>query len=299
MDVINKPGISDYSVLGNNPIFYIDPNGADWYKNNKTGESKWFKGHGKHKGFTYLGDKNYVFETKGSQLSEVVVTATTRAPKKPMTEEYTKAFNTQMEKRSVRTMIMGLSTVGNRLYGSPYNPYKILELTPEQKQQVFNQDANKSLGILFSEFVEGTGRETRQFDQNAPITQEIANSYTTSLFFDYFYPLYKAGAFGDGQERLKTIFTSPDNAGSMKKSIKAHGQILWNMSAFFTGSLDYYFKVSGNTLQLRVHNEFSISSGVTRNKADDLHRVPGHDSPLGNTQQYFNFSIDLNKLKRN
>jgi hypothetical protein len=267
--------VSPYAALGNNPIWYSDPLGDT----------------------TINGQK---YEPKdmahATTLEQVIVTA--KVPKKPMTADYSKRFFAQMNRMPVRMMLTGLSTVGNRLFGSPYDPYRVLRLNEAEKQKIFDEDANKTLGILFSEFVEGTGLQRRDFNTNTPITQEIANSYTTSLFFDYFYPLYKSGAFNDGVERMHTIFTSPDNAESMKKSIKAHGQIISNLSAFFTGSLDYYFKISGNKLYLRVHNEFSISSGVSRNKQDDLHRVPLHDSPLGNTEQYFNFSVDLDKLKK-
>ena len=49
---------------------------------------------------------------------------------------------------------------------------------------------------------------------------------------------------------------------------------------------------------IAVHNEYSISSGVTRKKSDDLHRVPFRDSPLGSTDQYFNFSIDLELVNK-
>lgn len=275
-----KPNVSlsPYATFRNNPILYIDPSGDTTINGQKVEPQT---------------------PENATVMQEVIVNSTTKVPKQPMTAEYTRAFNAQMSKRSVRLMLTGLSTVGNRLFGSPYDPYKILKLKEADKQAIFSQDADKSLGILFSEFVEGTGRQIREFDENTPITRAIANSYTTSLFFDYFYPLYQSGAFNDGAERLHTVFTSPDNAGSIKNSIKAHAQLFWNTSAFYTGSLDYYFRIEGNMLFLRVHNEFSISSGVTRKKEDDLHRVPGHDSPLGNTTQYFNFSIDLNKLKKN
>jgi RHS repeat-associated protein len=40
IDPIYKSGISNYLVLGNNPILNIDPNGADWFRNNN-GDIKW------------------------------------------------------------------------------------------------------------------------------------------------------------------------------------------------------------------------------------------------------------------
>jgi len=32
-----------------------DPDGRDWYQNNKTGEITWFDGNGEHEGYTHLG----------------------------------------------------------------------------------------------------------------------------------------------------------------------------------------------------------------------------------------------------
>jgi RHS repeat-associated protein len=59
IDPVVKDDESPYMVLGNNPIVMVDPNGADWYKNKKTGDIE-YKGkwHGKHKGYESLGKGN-------------------------------------------------------------------------------------------------------------------------------------------------------------------------------------------------------------------------------------------------
>jgi RHS repeat-associated protein len=57
-DIISKADISDYAVLGNNPIYFIDPNGADWYKDTKgadKGQVRWYDGSGKRKGMSHIG----------------------------------------------------------------------------------------------------------------------------------------------------------------------------------------------------------------------------------------------------
>jgi len=49
------PNFSPYTYTADNPVMLVDPNGMDWYKNNETGETTWFDGNGKQKGYTYLG----------------------------------------------------------------------------------------------------------------------------------------------------------------------------------------------------------------------------------------------------
>jgi hypothetical protein len=85
---------------------------------------------------------------------------------------------------------------------------------------------------------------------------------------------------------------------SKEIAIKALGQESWNLPAFYTGSLEYNFKITGNQLAVRVVNIYSFASGVTRNDLDDLHRIPGQLCPLGNTTQIFNFSFDIINLKK-
>ena len=71
IDPIIKMNASNYCVLGNNPISMIDPDGADWYENNKTHNAKYFKGGREHKGFTKRGGDDHVFQ--GSTLDAVSV----------------------------------------------------------------------------------------------------------------------------------------------------------------------------------------------------------------------------------
>jgi hypothetical protein len=71
MDPILKIWESPYEVFADAPIWYIDPNGLDWYENNKTHKAKKFKGSGEHKGFTRRGDDSYIF--KGGDLENVIL----------------------------------------------------------------------------------------------------------------------------------------------------------------------------------------------------------------------------------
>jgi len=94
IDPIPKTMVSPYVVLGNSPILYVDPNGADWYKNKK-GEIKHMEGDGKHKGWKNItgkwiestsGNKYYyghdkddiTVQSKNSELEPVIVTAKTK-----------------------------------------------------------------------------------------------------------------------------------------------------------------------------------------------------------------------------
>jgi hypothetical protein len=91
IDPVPKIMFSPYVVLANSPIMFVDPNGADWYKNKRSGDVEWYEGSGKRKGHKHLGEtwngyatvngeKHWVnFEANGKKTvweNEVVVKAT-------------------------------------------------------------------------------------------------------------------------------------------------------------------------------------------------------------------------------
>ncbi len=219
-------------------------------------------------------------------------------------KQYDTKLTNQLKSPLVALMLIGLSSVGNGLYGSSYDPWAVLKLTETEKRKIFNESTNKTIAILMSEFVEGTGMENRYFGSNTPISNDIKHSYTTQLFLDQFVYGYQNGLYTEGEEYSTTVFTSPDitnqnglgislSSNPNKIALKALGQGVWNTAAFYTGSLDYSFEITGNTLSVTVHNQYSIASGVTRNDSDNLSRIPGYTSRLGNTNQFFNFSINI------
>ncbi len=62
------PGINPYVYTADNPVMLVDPDGLDWYKNNKTGEITWFDGNGKQKGYTYLGYSISMTDADGNRI---------------------------------------------------------------------------------------------------------------------------------------------------------------------------------------------------------------------------------------
>jgi RHS repeat-associated protein len=52
--------VSPYTYCAGNPVNRIDPDGRDWYKNNKSSYYAWFDGDAAREGFTYIGGKGSV-----------------------------------------------------------------------------------------------------------------------------------------------------------------------------------------------------------------------------------------------
>ena len=60
IDPIYKHNSSNYLTFGDNPVNYIDPSGADWYRVNGSSKVVWIDTQGQDiEGFTYLGEFRY------------------------------------------------------------------------------------------------------------------------------------------------------------------------------------------------------------------------------------------------
>ena len=115
IDPINKPWASPYVTFGANPVIFIDPNGLDWYKDKKTNEARWFKGHRNRKGFEYLGnadwgDKHLFFKTEESALSEVVVIGLKKGDNSKKSETRSDKINSIKDQIGVVNQLINLSS---------------------------------------------------------------------------------------------------------------------------------------------------------------------------------------------
>jgi hypothetical protein len=282
-DIMDKPWISDYAVLGNNPIYFIDPNGADWYKNEKTGDATWFKGHGKHAGFSYLGDKNYVFQ--GSSLPEVTVKA------KAKQKTYEQLVNS---KPQVALAVSGAYSTALSLYTGKYNTYRSVSsdvmknLTEGQKQYDFKTNSPKTTGILIYEYLTGTGPEHRSFDESNPITQEIMYSESSRLAIWGMVNDFQNGKYKDGDVRSYYAAMAPDGGIGKAESVRRHlNAMMTTPASFYRGGMTYTMSKSGNNIVVKVTDAYTVMSMIRVNAK--INRVPGKVTPLGKTNVEFNF----------
>lgn len=282
-DIMNKSWISDYAVLGNNPIYFVDPNGADWYKNDKTGKAEWFKGRRKHKGFTWFGDKNYVFQ--GSTLETVTVTA------KAKQKTYEQLVNS---KPQVALAVSGAYSTALSLYSGRYNSYGsapsdvMKNLTEGQKQTDFKNNSPKTSGILIYEYLTGTGPEHRSFNESNPITAEIMYSESSRLAAWYLADKFNNGQFQDGQTIQYYAAMAPDGGISKTESIRRHlNAMMATPASFYRGGMSYSMRRSGNDVVVKVTDAYTVMSMIRVNAT--INRIPGQKTPLGKTTVEFNF----------
>lgn len=292
-DIVSKPWISDYATFGNNPIYFIDPNGADWYKNNKTGDSKWFNGNRKHKGFTYLGDKNYIFETKNSQLSEVVVVG---IKKQKTYDQLVKQYP------QIPLAVSGAYSTALSLYTGRYNTYGSVSsdvmknLTEEQKQADFKTNSPKTSAILIYEYLTGTGLGNRSFNESHAITEEIMYSESSRLAAWYLAGKFEKGEFNDGETIQYYAAMAPDGGISKTESIRRHlNAMMTTPASFYRGGMRYSMTRSGNDVVVKVTDAYTIMSMIRVN--ENINRLSGKVTPLGKTTVEFNF-VWKNALKK-
>ena len=136
-----------------------------------------------------------------------------------------------------------------------------------------------------------------KFGDLSAIYTSVKNSLTAHhIPSDAFIKKYNENFYKENIEYKTTILNSPDNAPNLSTWLKQLATITTNETTFWTGSLDYFYKIEKGILKIKAVNNFSIDSGVTRNKKDNLVRIPGYRCPLGSTFQSFLFDMDIKTI---
>jgi RHS repeat-associated protein len=183
----------------------------------------------------------------------------------------------------------GLSTVGNKLYGTPYHPHIILGLTEAQKQKDFKESAAKTTGILMMEFAMGTAPdEPRVFDVNSALSKDIKYSYSASKAIKAFLKS-EHNVNGGGKFDFYSAF-SPDKT-NVGGSLRSHVKSVYADQTFWRGGMTYTVRRDNNKLHVTVHDRYTISSGYTRNGADDIEE--GMGVPLSSTTIYVHITYNI------
>ena len=128
-----NPEVSPYVYCGNNPVNAIDPDGRDWYQNNKTSYYTWYDGDEEREGFTHIGGK-------GSVLGE-------------------------FEQIIDNILISGF----NR--GSMFSEGFTFDIAPNDKGALIGSKERDA--DFFDEFINGTGPEVSVFLSDHPYTRDL------------------------------------------------------------------------------------------------------------------------------
>ena len=195
-------------------------------------------------------------------------------------------------KKHYGPLLRGLSTVGNRLYGTPYHPHIILGLTEAQKQKDFKESAAKTTAILMMEFATGTAPdEPRVFDENSALSKDIKWSYSANKAISAF--LKSDQNFNGGELDVYSAF-SPDKT-SIIETTKSHRKALRDQS-FWRGGMTYSIRRINDKLHVTVHDKYTISSGDWwrgRGKPQPLNIPEGSGEPLSTTSIYIHITYNI------
>ncbi len=181
-------------------------------------------------------------------------------------------------------LIQGLSTVANKLFGTPFTLNK---LTESEKQAIFKQSARKTTAILMYEYASGTGPAHRNFYPEDAITEDIKWSNSSARATTMFADDYNSGRIKDGETVQYYIGSSPDKIG-ISGSISAHLKGLADQS-IWRGGMIYNMQKRGDKLYVNVFDKYTVSSGVSRNDSDSFNRGKSI-TPLGTTTINIHFN---------
>jgi RHS repeat-associated protein len=181
-------------------------------------------------------------------------------------------------------LIQGLSTVANKLFGTPFTLDK---LTESEKQAIFKQSARKTTAILMYEYASGTGPAHRNFYPEDAITEDIKWSNSSARATTMFADDYNSGRIKDGETVQYYIGSSPDKIG-ISGSISAHLKGLADQS-IWRGGMIYNMQKRGDKLYVNVFDKYTVSSGISRNDSDSFNRGKSI-TPLGTTTINIHFN---------
>jgi len=283
---------SGYAAFRNNPITNVDPKG-DFPK---LGIGKWLKNNIGRGGKAYRKAKKFQ-KANGGQIMHSKKHGFYSVDKGVAGGVESKVFKYGNMPASKALLFAGSTIASNQLYQGR-GSVDVSQLTEEQKQQEFKNSSDNTNSIMLMEFVTGTApEEGRKFDESHKVTQDLKWSLSSRQAVEKLEQDITSGVVMEGEWTVPyDIASSPDRT-NLGNSVLHHMEHMFTgkTTPILRGGMRYSFRVVGKTIEVKVTDAYTVSSGIRSSPSNNPH---GENTPGVEVKVEYNFKYDFPGLKK-